>query len=146
MRLVRLGALLLAGPAVAQSADTTCTQVGMFTNCNTQYNSPPPPPDFSGFAALGRALAERRARKAEERRAAEAGAFNQQIAALVQNGQCAEANNAAIQAGRYDVVNAVSQVCKEQKPSPISTPANGAPVSSLPICDQMPRPYPCKPG
>ena len=148
IRLGRLGALFLVSPVLAQSVNTTCTQTGIFTNCNSQYSPPPPAPDYSGFAALARVLAERRARKAAEQQAAQQAsqtdAFNEQIAGLVQSGRCSEASATAIRAGRYDVASTVNQVCREPSPQQTPSPSKPAPIL-LPTCYQTPRPDPCQP-
>lgn len=150
MRWGVLGILFVAAPVSAQSVDTTCTQTGMFTNCNSTY-SPPPGQGFAeGMASLGRALAERRQRRLDRQAAEIEQQFNMRISELVQAGDCDSANQLAIKFGRYDVVNAIGQACRQMsqaRTTPSYPAPRGAPLySNVPLCNQQPRPDPCQPG
>ena len=137
---------IIAAPAMAQSVDTTCVQTGAFTNCTSDYSPPAGQTFNNGVAAMGKALADRRARRAAQQNAELQQLFNDNIANLIQAGNCDQATQLAIRFGRYDAVNAVAVACRpgsapQQAPSLPSQPA-----SNLPICNQIPRPDPCQPG
>jgi len=85
--------------------------MGVFTNCTTQQQ---PQYDMSGFAKLARAIRERKERKRQEQAALQQEQQRQRIIAMIEAGDCAGAENAALETEGVDTAARVRDYCKSR--------------------------------
>lgn len=127
-------AALSASPAIAQ-INTTCSQLGQFTNCQTNDNRPRPPINYLGAIPLanpvqafqqGAAIEEARQaalarRQAElDQQAAEPNRtyVDRQVGSLIVMHDCENAKSMALKNGRFDLADRVAQFCTPTPKAP----------------------------